>query len=74
MALTETWLGAHTDEELSIDGYQLFRGDRIRKKGKRGRLSGGVALYAREDIAATSEVTCQFSNGVVEILTIYFKH
>ena len=73
MALTETWLSVHSDKELFIDGYQLFRGDRIREKEKRGRYSGGVALYVRDDLANTCEVTCQYSNGVVEILSIYSK-
>ena len=73
VALTETWLKAHIDEELNIDGYQLFRGDRIRNTSNRGRYSGGVAIYLRNDLAASAEVTCRHSNSVVEILTIYSK-
>jgi len=73
IGLTETWLNEHRDSELRIEGYQLFRGDRIRAKGKYGRFSGGVALYVRDDLASTCEVTCTFSNGVVDIVTIYSK-
>lgn len=43
MALTETWLAGHTDAELSIDGYTLFRQDRKRQGSRRGRDSGGIA-------------------------------
>ena len=43
MAITETWLLHHTDAELSIDGYTLFRSDRTRaKKSAKGRLSGAT--------------------------------
>ncbi|CAL4060962.1 unnamed protein product, partial [Meganyctiphanes norvegica] len=38
--------------ELSIDGYTLFRQDRKRQRGKRGRDSGGVAVYMKNDLAA----------------------
>ena len=70
MGLTETWLKSHKDAELKIDGYKLFRSDRVRrKKCKRGRLSGGVAAYVHNDFAGQMEVKFQFSNGVVEKLT-----
>ena len=69
IGLTETWLKDHKDAELNIEGYQLFRSDRKRsKRGRRGRLSGGVAAYVREDIASKMELSLAFSNGVVEIL------
>ena len=71
-ALTETWLKSHKDAELHIDGYTLFRSDRVRRKRtKRGRLSGGVAAYVHRDFAKHMEVKLQFSNGVVEILGLY---
>ena len=74
MALTETWLRDHTDAELKIDGYTLFRSDRHRLKWKkRGRDSGGVALYLRDDIATTAEPVLRFSNGVVEVLGVHIK-
>jgi len=37
----------HVNERFSIDGYNLFRRDRL------GRRSGGVAIYARHDLLAT---------------------
>ena len=74
MAITETWLLHHTDVELSIDGYKLFRSDRKRaKKSAKGRLSGGVGCYFRSDIAPTMEVMINFSNGVVEFLHYILK-
>ena len=56
-ALTETWLGDHLDEELKIPDFRLFRADRTRKKAKRGRSSGGAALYVRNSLA--SEIAFQ---------------
>ena len=72
--MTETWLKNHTEAELNIPSYKLFRSDRIqKKKSNRGRLSGGVAIYIRSDIASTFEPVLIFSNGVVEVLTIHSK-
>ena len=72
MGLTETWLKSHKDAELQINGYQLFRADRKRKKrSERGRLSGGAAAYVREDIAASMKKPYSYSNGVVELLCLH---
>ena len=74
ISLTETWLKDHTAAELFIPGYTLFRCDRIRKKkSKRGRLSGGTAIYIRNDLSATTEKILSYSNGVVELLTVFSK-
>ena len=73
MALTETWLREHTDAELAIDGYTLFRQDRNRPKGKKGRDSGGVAVYMNNDIAADMVTVASFSNGVIELIGLYSK-
>ena len=74
IALTETWLKTHKDAEVGIDGYQIFRSDRKRsKKSNRGRLSGGVAAYVRNDLACKMESQLNFSNGVVEILGLYSR-
>ena len=73
-ALTETWLCPdHLEAETDISGYSLFRSDRVRPKPKKGRLSGGVCLYIREDISASFEKVVDFSNGVVELLTVFSK-
>ncbi len=61
----------HTQAELNIDGYRLFRSDRKGRKHTRGRYSGGVAIYLRSDIANTTEQILQFSNGTVEALVLY---
>ena len=72
LALTETWLNhEYFDSELSIEGFNLFRSDRNRCKPKRGRLSGGVCIYIRDDIAVSFKTVVQFSNGVVELLCVY---
>lgn len=71
MALTETWLKGHTQAELNIEGYKLYRADRKGRKHTRGRYSGGTALYLRGDIAATTEKLLDYSNGVVETLAVY---
>ena len=66
-ALIETWLQEHLDAKISIDGYTIFRQDRVRQRHK-GRNSGGVALYLRNDIAANAQPLLNYSNGVVETL------
>ena len=71
IALTETWLQEEKDAEVGIKGYTLFRADRKREKKKRGRNSGGSAIYVKNDIANTFEATNIFSNGTVELLCIY---
>ena len=43
--VAETWFTSlHTDNLVNIDGYNLFRKDRLNK------TAGGVAVYVRDDI------------------------
>ena len=71
-SLTETWLTeSHTEAELKINGYTIKRKDRNRRKTKRGRSSGGVAIYIRDDMALDAEEVFSFSNGVIESLGVY---
>ena len=73
-ALTETWLRDHTEAELKIDNYKLYRCDRIRKKKSgRGRDSGGVAIYLREDLISTTTEILRVSTGVIEVLGLHVK-
>ena len=71
--LTETWLKDHLDAEVKIKSYTIFRTDRNRPKKKRGRNSGGVAIYVREDLAASCETLMQFSNGSIEAICLFIK-
>ena len=71
IALTETWLGNHLEAELNIDGYKILRKDRDRLKSKYGRLSGGVAIYIKEDLVSNFATILEFSNGVNETLMLY---
>ena len=72
--LTETWLREQKEAEIAVEGYTSFRQDRNRpRKSRRGRDSGGVLIYLREDLAGTAEYILNFSNGVVEALGIYIK-
>ena len=73
ISLSETWLGDHKDSEISIPGYVPFRGDRKNRKKRRGRCSGGTAMYIRTDIATSAEEILTFSNGVVEVLGVFIK-
>ena len=61
------------DAKISIEGYQSFRGDRKDVRLKRGRESGGVAFYIRDDAATSTETIMSFSNGMVESLGIHIK-
>lgn len=71
--LTETWLRNHKDAELYIQNYKIFRSDRVRPKKRRGRNSGGTAIYIRDDLAASTDILLEHSNGVVETLCVYIK-
>ena len=74
MGLSETWLHNHLDAELTIDNFTLYRTDRNRqKKSNRGRHGGGVAIYLRNDLAATTNTLLTYSNGAVDIHAIYSK-
>lgn len=74
IGLSETWLKDHKEAELLFDNYKIFRSDRVRKKSSvRGRDSGGVAFYVRNDLAQSMEKVLEFSNGVVEALCLYSK-
>ena len=73
IALTETWLREHTDAELTISGYTLFRQDRKRQRGNKGRDSRGVAVYMRNDIAADMVTVASYSNGVIEMIGLFSK-
>ncbi len=46
LCITETWLNYDvTDAEVSLENYNIFRGDR-----QSGRRGGGVALYVKSEI------------------------
>ena len=46
ISITETWLNDNvTDDEVSINGYTLFRKDRRDEVKCRGGGPGGVAMY-----------------------------
>ena len=68
--LTETWLN---DAESKINGYSLFRMDRNRKKVNKGRSSGGVGIYLRDDFAIQSETLFTYGNGVIESIGVMVK-
>lgn len=50
----------------------MFRSDRNNsKKAKRGRDSGGVAFYVRDDISVSFEPILKYTDGVVELLVLF---
>ena len=71
VGLSETWLKSHKDAEVEIPGYTLFRCDTTRQKKSRGRLSGGVCFYVREDIGCSCEVIFSHSSDSVQLLCLY---
>ena len=74
IALTETWLRDHLDAEVNVEGYKLFRQDRVRTRfNRKGRDGGGTACYLKNDVAAATDQIINFSNGAVEILGLYIK-
>ena len=72
-ATHKTWVREHNDAELHVEDYTLFRQDRQLLNRGRGRESGSVAVYLRDDMAADVEPVIGFSNGVNAILGLYSK-
>ena len=58
---------------VKIEGYEIFRSDREGRKKNRGRNSGGVALYLRNDIAASASIIMRSSDGLNEALGVHIK-
>ena len=45
----------------------------VRQRSKKGRDSGGVAVYMRNDIAADMVTVASYSSGVIEMIGLYSK-
>ena len=73
VGLSETWLQAHNEAELVIDGYTPFHCDTIRKRKGGGRLTGGVAFYVRNDMASSFDVIFSHSSECVQLMCLYSK-
>ena len=54
----------HSDSCVSIDGYHLFRRDRLRRKG------GGVAIYIRHSFKATVWTSQALMDPLIELLWV----
>ena len=61
-ALTETHTRKHLDSELMVEGYNLFRSERI------NRDCGGCCLYIHESLSCNLEI--QSTNDTVELLVV----
>ncbi|XP_066935006.1 uncharacterized protein [Clytia hemisphaerica] len=72
VGLSETWLNNHKDAEIKV-GYTLFKCDSSRKKKSRGRATGGVCFYIRDDIAASREIIYSLKSPSVQLLCVYSK-
>ena len=61
--LTETWLNKDIeDAEILIEGYTIFRSDRI------DRTRGGAAIYIKNELCPKKAAT--FSNSIVEYVIV----
>ena len=60
-----------THAELEIEGFTLYKCNSSRKKKSRGRFTGGVCFYIREDIATSCEVIYSHLSSSVQLLCIY---
>ena len=64
--LTETWLSQDIlDAEVTLEGFNLFRGDRV------GHSRGGAAIYLKEKL--NGRFSKAFSNGVVDCVVATSK-
>ena len=71
IGLSETWLKSHSDAELAIEGYSPFRCDSPRKRQNRGRLTGGVAMNIRDDLACSFEEIFSHAKDAVQLICLY---
>ena len=68
-ALCETHLREEIlDAEINVEGYRIYRSDRLA-----GMRKGGVLMYVREDVAADMEVLSSGSTGEAEWLVVWSK-
>ena len=65
MNFTETWLNDTVKDDVEIEGYKMFRKDRM--EGSRG----GVAIYLHDSLEA--EVIGGISHKKCEMLAIHMK-
>ena len=62
------------DAEVNVQGYKLFRQDRVRSRlNRRGRDCGGAACYLKNEVAAGSNTIVNFSNEAVDVLGLHIK-
>lgn len=71
VGLSETWLKDQKEAELKIEGYTLFRCDTKRKQKARGRHTGGVGIYVRDNTACSCEILFSHSSECVQMLCLY---
>ena len=65
MNFTETWLNETIQDDVKIEGYNLYRGDR------KGRDGGGSAIYIREEYE-TRKIS-ELSVEGVEMVAVYIE-
>lgn len=71
MCFTETWLhGAVNDENIAMNGFQMFRGDRQRESGK--KTGGGVCVYLNNKWCNPNNTAMKYTmcSPDVEMLTV----
>ena len=67
IALTETHISEDIeDNEINIDGWSQFRGDRAMRK------CGGSILYIKEGLTVSNETS--FSNGYCDMAGVYISN
>jgi len=62
MNLTETHMDESIEDVVKIEGYNIFRGDRI------NRVRGGTAIYVHDKIDAN--IKLKMSNGKCEVVAV----
>nr|CAH8865766.1 unnamed protein product [Trichobilharzia regenti] len=68
VALQETWLHELYDDNLvSLNGFTLFRQDRLCSRKKRG---GGVATFIHSQWSTSNNVCFSYSNDFIDCITV----
>ena len=60
LCLNETWYQEQSDTEVGINGFKVYRADRLNREG------GGAAIYVANNFSVNQKKVLSYSNGTCE--------
>ena len=72
VCISETWLNKNiTDDQIAVQGYQVYRKDRMSNFGRAG---GGVAIYCQENLPVTRRSDLELDELELVLIEIKTQH